>query len=68
MAPGGDVLDGRVFAENRESVNQRLRAKGIVPLKIELLASGADSPSLLQSLRRQRKITVKDQMLFTELT
>jgi general secretion pathway protein F len=65
LAPGGDVLDGQVIADTQESVTLRLRAKGIVPLKIEQIAEARRKAPNGGLFARTKKVTVKDQMLFT---
>lgn len=65
LAPGGDVLDGQLIADTQESVTLRLRAKGIVPLKIEQVAEARRQAPRSKLLSRSGKVTVKEQMLFT---
>lgn len=65
LSTGGQVIDGEIAADSREMALERLREKGLVPLRVDLHETGARNASLPFSLSRRRKVGAKDLMLFT---
>ena len=65
LAPGGEVLTGRVSAASRDAAIDQLKLKRLAPLTVEPAKDAPRTPAALTRLFPRRRPNGKDLLLFT---